>query len=133
VYASPADPWTAAFVGTANLLPGTAETGEQGEPRVRTALGSHALRADGTERAGELTVLVRPEQVTLSGTGLSGTGEGIVAGTVTETSYHGHDALVTVDVAGAGAVRARTSGDTAPALGDKVALGVDGPVIAWPS
>jgi iron(III) transport system ATP-binding protein len=132
VYASPADPWTAAFVGTANLLPGTAEAGEQGEPRVRTALGSHALRADGTERAGEVTVLVRPEQVTLSGTGLSGTGQGTVAGTVTETSYHGHDALVTVDVAGAGAVRARTSGDTAPALGDKVVLGVDGPVIAWP-
>jgi iron(III) transport system ATP-binding protein len=128
VYSDPADPWTAAFLGTANLLPGVTEAGELGSPRVRTALGSHALRCDGIERqhevpGREVTVLVRPEQVTLSGG---------VAGTVAETSYHGHDALVTVDVAGVGMVRSRTSGAAAPALGDKVALGVDDPVTAWP-
>jgi iron(III) transport system ATP-binding protein len=124
VYSAPADPWTAAFVGTANLLPGVTEAGEQGEPRVRTALGSHALRGDGIERQREVTVLIRPEQVTLSGA---------LAGTVSETSYHGHDAMVTVDVSGAAIVRSRTSGSAAPAVGDKVALDVDGPVIAWPS
>ena len=127
VYSAPVDPWTAAFVGTANLLPGVLEA-DAGEPRVRTALGSHALRDGVIERqraAGglEVTVLVRPEQVTLSGA---------VAGTVCETSYHGHDALVTVDVAGLGLVRSRTSGAAAPALGDKVALGVADPVTAWP-
>jgi iron(III) transport system ATP-binding protein len=126
VYSAPVDPWTAAFVGTANLLPGVLEA-DAGEPRVRTALGSHALRDGVIERpcaAGglEVTVLVRPEQVTLSGG---------VAGTVCETSYHGHDALVTVDVAGLGLVRSRTSGAAAPALGDKVALGVADPVTAW--
>jgi iron(III) transport system ATP-binding protein len=124
VYSAPADPWTAAFVGTANLLPGVTEAGERGEPCVRTGLGSHALRDDGTEPKSEVTVLVRPEQVTLSGE---------VAGTVTRTSYHGHDALVTVDVAGVGTVRARTPGAAAPALGDEVTIGVDGPVIAWRS
>jgi iron(III) transport system ATP-binding protein len=129
VYSAPVDPWTAAFVGTANLLPGVLEPDGHGEPRVRTALGSHALRdvLDGQQpaaRAREVTVLVRPEQVTLSGG---------VAGTVSETSYHGHDALVTVDVAGLGTVRSRTSGATAPALGDKVNLGVADPVTAWPS
>jgi iron(III) transport system ATP-binding protein len=127
VYSAPVDPWTAAFVGTANLLPGVLEA-DAVEPRVRTALGSHALRDGVIERqraAGglEVTVLVRPEQVTLSGA---------VAGTVCETSYHGHDALVTVDVAGLGLVRSRTSGAAAPALGDKVALGVADPVTAWP-
>jgi iron(III) transport system ATP-binding protein len=129
VYSAPADPWTAAFVGTANLLPGVTEAGGQGEPCVRTGLGAHALRDDGSDRPGidrlsEVTVLVRPEQVTLSGA---------ATGTVTGTSYHGHDALVTVDVDGVGAVRARTPGAAAPALGDKVAVGVDGPVIAWRS
>jgi len=128
VYSAPVDPWTAAFVGTANLLPGVLEA-DAVEPRVRTALGSHALRDGVIERqraAGglEVTVLVRPEQVTLSGA---------VAGTVCETSYHGHDALVTVDVAGLGLVRSRTSGAAAPALGDKVALGVADPVTAWPN
>jgi iron(III) transport system ATP-binding protein len=127
VYSTPADPWTAAFVGTANILPGVTEDGEHDAPHVRTALGSHLLRGDGIEAKREVIVLVRPEQVTLSGA-LAGPP---VAGTVTETSYHGHDALITVDVAGVGAVRARTSGTAAPSPGDKVALGVDGPVTAW--
>jgi iron(III) transport system ATP-binding protein len=126
VYQSPADPSTAAFVGTANLLPGVTEAGQHGEPRVRTALGSHPLRDARLERTREVTVLVRPEQVTLSAA-LAGP----VTGTVTEASYHGHDALVTVDVAGAGSVRARTPGAAAPAVGDKVALGVEDPVTAW--
>jgi len=127
VYSTPADPWTAAFVGTANLLQGvtetgTAESGERDELLVRTALGCHVPRNNGLGPERAVTVLVRPEQVTLSGT---------VAGTVTATSYHGHDALVTVEVAGVGAVQARTSGAAAPSPGEEVALGVDGPVAAW--
>jgi iron(III) transport system ATP-binding protein len=145
VYSTPADPWTAAFVGTANLLPGVTESvtdhasdngpanatenGQHDGLRVRTALGWHVLRDNGIEPKREVTVLVRPEQVSLSGPVLANP----VAGTVTETSYHGHDALVTVDVTGIGAVQARTSGSAAPALGDEVALGVDGPVTAWPN
>ena len=132
VYSAPADPWTAAFVGTANLLPGVAEADEEGESRVRTGFGSHALRGPGFARGSEVTVLIRPEQVTLSGPAVSGPASpGRTAGTVTGTSYHGHDALVTVDVADVGTVRARTPGSAAPAPGDKVALGVDGRVTAW--
>ena len=127
VYSTPADPWTAAFVGTANLLPGVTETAENGV-HVRTALGLHVLRGNGIGPRCAVTVLVRPEQVTLSGPVLANP----VAGTVTETSYHGHDALVTVDVTGVGAVQARMSGSAAPAMGAKAALGVGGPVIAWP-
>jgi iron(III) transport system ATP-binding protein len=132
VYSAPADPWTAGFVGTANLLPGVTEAGDLGEARVRTALGSHALRGDDIERQREVTVLVRPEQVILSGAALSGPAlSSTVAGKVTAASYHGHDALVTVDIGDGGTIRARTSGAVAPAPGDDVALGVDGPVIAW--
>jgi len=142
VYSAPADPWTAGFVGTANLLPGVTEAGDLGEARVRTALGSHALRGDDIEGKREVTVLVRPEQVILSGPALPGPVlpgpvlsspvlSGPVAGTVTAASYHGHDALITVDIGDGGTVRARTSGAVAPAPGDNVTLGVDGPVIAW--
>jgi iron(III) transport system ATP-binding protein len=123
VYATPADPWTAAFVGTANLLPGVLEPDGPGEPRVRTALGSHALRAGVTAGRADVTVLVRPEQVTLSGS--------MASGTVVGSRYHGHDAMVSVDVPGVGPVQARTSGPAVPATGDKVALGVDGPVTVW--
>jgi iron(III) transport system ATP-binding protein len=135
VYSVPADPWTAAFVGTANLLPGVTETGEQGAPCVRTALGSHPLRDDSLRPNGDVTVLIRPEQVTLSGSvdaSVDGSVDASVDGTVTEISYHGHDALVTVDISGTEVVRARSSGAMAPVPGDKVTLGVDGPVTAWP-
>jgi iron(III) transport system ATP-binding protein len=125
VYATPADPWTAAFVGTANLLPGVLEADGPGGPCVRTALGSHPLRARAATDRAEVTVLVRPEQVTLSGAEASGT--------VTGTRYHGHDAVVSVDVPGVGPVQARTTGAALPAAGDKVALGVDGPVTVWSS
>src|ERR1700728_292822 len=67
VYSTPADPWTAAFLGTANLLPGVSETVHPGGVRVRTALGLHALRDPGqTAGATRLSVLIRPEQITLS-------------------------------------------------------------------
>jgi len=124
LYSAPADPWTAAFVGTANIMHGVT----QPDGRVRTDLGSHALCDGGDTESGiEVTVLIRPEQIILVAASAGHT----VAGTVTHTRYHGHDALVTVDAVGAGPVRARTPGKEAPAPGDKVAVGVDGPVTAW--
>src|SRR5580704_16754079 len=67
VYSTPADPWTAAFLGTANLLPGVSETATTGGARVRTALGRHVLRDPGQgASATRLSVLIRPEQITLS-------------------------------------------------------------------
>jgi len=139
VYSDPADPWTAAFLGTANLLPGVSETEAPGLARVRTALGRHVLRdPERTAGANRLSVLIRPEQITLSGAE-RGSGlprqesEDAVTGKVTDIRYHGHDVLVTVDVAGSGPVQARVSGAEAPASGDEVALLVHDPVIAWPA
>jgi iron(III) transport system ATP-binding protein len=109
VYSTPADPWTAAFLGTANLLPGVTETATAGGVRVRTALGGHVLRDPGqTAGATRLSVL-------------------------TDIRYHGHDVLVTVDVAGSGPVQARVPGSEPPSFGDEVALVVGDPVIAWPA
>ena len=139
VYSTPADPWTAAFLGTANLLPGVPEQSSAGGAQVRTALGRHVLRdAEQTAVAGRLSVLIRPEQISLTGwahgTGASGQeSEDAVTGKVTDIRYHGHDVLVTVDVAGSGPVQARVSGAESPSSGDEVALVVVDPVVAWPA
>jgi iron(III) transport system ATP-binding protein len=139
VYSTPADPWTAAFLGTANLLPGMSETATAGGVRVRTALGWHLL-SDPEQTAGatRLSVLIRPEQITLShiepGSGIPRQeSEDAVTGKVTDIRYHGHDVLVTVDVAGSGPVQARVPGSEPPSSGDEVALVVGDPVIAWPA
>jgi iron(III) transport system ATP-binding protein len=139
VYSTPADPWTAAFLGTANLLPGVSETATTGGARVRTALGRHVLRdPEQTASATRLSVLIRPEQITLSrierGSGVPRQeSEDAVTGKVTDIRYHGHDVLVTVDVAGSGPVQARVHGAEPPSSGDEVALAVGDPVIAWPA
>ena len=44
-----------------------------------------------------------------------------MTGKVTDIRYHGHDVLVTVDVAGSGPVQARVPGAEPPASGDEVA------------
>jgi iron(III) transport system ATP-binding protein len=148
VYSEPADPWTAGFLGTANLLPGTTAPGPSGEPGVRTALGWHELAESGqfsfggvAPKAphgggpGEVTVLIRPEQVVLAQvSGKSATGQaaaGQLTGKVTEVRYHGHDTLVTVDAEQAGPVRVRELGTEPPEPGDEVVLAVRGPVTAW--
>lgn len=126
VYSAPADPWTASFLGTANLLPGVLQN--QG---VRTAPGWHEMRAGGQlpDGGGEVTVLIRPEQMTLAPFPRSAQG---VTGKVTEARYHGHDALTAVDVADAGVLQVRMPGTGAPAPGDQVCLTATGQVTAWP-
>jgi iron(III) transport system ATP-binding protein len=139
VYVTPADPWTAAFLGTANLLPGVTETVTPGDVRVRTALGQHLLSdPERTAGATKLSVLIRPEQIALSraerGSGVPRQeSEDAVTGKVTDIRYHGHDVLVTVDVAGVGPVQARVPGAEQPSSGDEVVLVVGDPVIAWPA
>jgi len=139
VYDAPADPWTAAFLGTANLLPGVTEAVTAEGVRVRTALGLHALADPGQAGgAAEVSVLIRPEQITLTRSGRGSDApqqesEDAVTGKVTDTRYHGHDVLVSVDVAGAGLVQARLAGVEPPGSGDEVVLSVGGPVTAWPA
>ncbi len=141
VYSGPADPWTAGFLGTANLLPGVLAAGPAGAAGVRTALGWHELRdsAQLAGAAGAVTVLIRPEQIALSpvaapASGVSRAGAlpvGAITGQVRQTRYHGHDALIAIDVGEAGTVQVRTLGSEPPAPATQVSVAVSGPVTAW--
>jgi iron(III) transport system ATP-binding protein len=133
IYTQPADPETAAFIGTANLLEGTWDGGA-----VITALGRHALNpVQPVPAKGQVTVLIRPEQLQLAP---AKPGAPVKPGTITarvETcSYFGHDALLTVhpDANGFGedGLRARTDGPDPPEPGSVVSLAVHGSVAAWP-
>ncbi|MDH6108889.1 iron(III) transport system ATP-binding protein [Kitasatospora sp. MAP12-15] len=128
LYQRPADAGLAAFVGEANLLPGTpAATGE-----VRTALGTLALHDGVASGSRDLTVLLRPEQIEVH----PADQEGVLTAVVTECRYHGHDAVVRCALdgsAGPGEITARLTDAEVWEVGSKVALRARGPVTAWPT
>lgn len=88
VYRRPADPWVARFVGDAVVIPGTADHGT-----ATTALGRLPLTAPPVGRS-EGTVVLRPEQLQLTETTTA------AQGTVTNVTFYGHDAMVTLSVDG---------------------------------
>ncbi|MFD5622737.1 ABC transporter ATP-binding protein [Streptomyces yangpuensis] len=88
VYRHPADSWVACFVGDAVLIPGTADHGT-----ATTALGRFPLAVPPVGGS-EGTVLLRPEQLQLTETATA------AQGTVTDVTFYGHDAMVTVSLDG---------------------------------
>jgi iron(III) transport system ATP-binding protein len=125
LYARPADAGLAGFIGDANLLEGVVSGG-----LVKTRLGCLPLDDGVTARvrAGQVTVLVRPEQIELE------PGEDGVPGRVTSYRYHGHDAVLHVqpadDAAGQQIIVRVVGGPHLPP-GSPVTLRVRGPVLAW--
>ncbi|MGE3285852.1 MAG: ABC transporter ATP-binding protein [Pseudonocardia sp.] len=121
LYARPATPWLAGFLGDATLVPG------YGDGRtVTTALGT--LRCPRGSPAGEVVAVVRPEQVLLLPAGAPG----LPSGTVRTVEFTGSAQLVRLDgPEGPDIVAA------APALppwrrGDRAGLAVDGEVHVLP-
>jgi iron(III) transport system ATP-binding protein len=99
VYHRPADLWVASFVGGANILPGRA----LGPGRVTCALGT--LACSGARERGPVSVVVRPEQITLS----PAQDNGAVVAVVEQREYFGHDSLVRVALPDGTRVLARTA------------------------
>ena len=110
LYARPASPWVASFVGEANLVAGQA-AGE----RADTPVGSVPLA---TAADGAVQVLVRPEALRLV------PGEGA---TVELTEYYGHDTLYVVRTDSGVQLRVRAGAAPVVARGDRVSLRYEGP------
>ncbi|MFE4632003.1 ABC transporter ATP-binding protein [Streptomyces sp. NPDC056773] len=121
VYRRPADPWVAGFVGDAVLIPGTADHGA-----ATTALGRLPLAAPPAGR-NEGTVLLRPEQLRLTDTATA------AQGTVTDVTFFGHDAMVTVSVDGLDTpVDIRVAGPVTVAPGSRTGILVKGAATLHP-
>ena len=126
VYGTPVDAWVASFVGEADLVDLVDETATE----VRTPLGRVEVLPG---VPGATRVVVRPEQVQLAPVDdpARPAPEGSVRGRVSTVDFHGHDALVTLELAGGLTAQART-GAFPPAVGDTVVAWVEGPCRAVP-
>ncbi|SOC57208.1 ABC transporter ATP-binding protein [Ornithinimicrobium cerasi] len=128
VYTTPVDAWVATFVGEAELLEVTQGHGD----RLDTPLGPVSV-LDGGPAASH--VVLRPEQVHLvpdRGDGLSAdAGAGAVRTVVRSVDFHGHDALVTLELPGGRTARART-GAHPPRPGERMLAWVEGVCRAVP-
>ncbi|MCH7231812.1 ABC transporter ATP-binding protein [Glycomyces sp. L485] len=113
VYRSPADSWTASFVGDAVWL----------EAEVAGGVAATVLGDVGTDAPdGRARLMLRPEQLRL--------GEGEPNATVAEVEYFGHDALVMLEPMNGERLRARVLG-AAPEAGQPVSVTVDGEARAF--
>jgi iron(III) transport system ATP-binding protein len=120
LYAHPASPWVAGFVGDANLVDGVADGGV-----ATTALGALALDAP---VEGLVQVLVRPEEVVLD----EPTGGGAPA-TVELVEFYGHDTVYLLRLDDGGALRARAGSAPRFGRGDAVTCRYAGrPTRAYP-
>jgi iron(III) transport system ATP-binding protein len=120
VYGTPADRHSAAFLGDAVFLRGSADG-----TRVATALGSLTVHAPAP--AGTVDVLIRPEQIHLGPMA-----PGRPCAEVLSTTYFGHDALVALRLQGDHTVvTARVNGTDVPPTGSIVGLSVIGEARAF--
>ena len=127
VYDVPVDLGVARFVGDAVELPAVVADGT-----VACALGRVPSHASTPTPDGEAVVVLRPEQLVLScpvdPSGLPG------QGVVRETSYHGHDSLLRVELADGSVIPVRVPGGTPPPRpGDDVVVSVTGPGRVYPA
>jgi iron(III) transport system ATP-binding protein len=116
IYSNPASAWVARFVGEANLI-----RAEAAGARASSAIGSIVLQDDLT---GVVDVLVRPEQIVL--TGLDEGHEAHVddcgAATVELVEYYGHDHVSVVVLDDGSTLRSRAPGPPPYRRGQRVAV-----------
>ena len=124
LYARPATPWVATFVGDANLVAGDG----RGDHAV-TAVGDVALDVSrtGGSALGPVEVVLRAEQLRLDPLGAADDGGRGVPATVQLTEYYGHDTVYLVRPDGAQPVRARAAATPRFGRGDRVLVTYEGP------
>jgi iron(III) transport system ATP-binding protein len=130
LYCRPVDADLASFVGEANLLEGVLSGAT-----VKTMLGNLPLDSAATSlgSAGQVTVLIRPEQIEIAAVGDPPAPDGL-PGRVASYGYHGHDAVLHVQADRAPddrTIMVRVSGGPHLPVGAPVTLRARGPVFAW--
>jgi iron(III) transport system ATP-binding protein len=128
LYRDPVDAEVAAFVGEAVLLAGRQRSG-----RAETSLGPLQTRSAALTEGDRVTLMLRPEQILCREAGAATTDDG-PTGQVLSTSFYGHDATVRVALDGPERreIVARAAGHLLPAVGQRVAIEVEGTAIAYP-
>ena len=122
LYREPLDAEVARFVGEAVLLDATV-AGDSSD--AATTILGHVLLQGPPPVTERFTVMLRPEQIVLGSPLAAPTGT--PRGEVRALTFHGHDALAEIVVAGSPTpLFARTGGHLAPSVGDRVALRVEG-------
>ena len=120
VYGTPATRWVGEFLGEIDVLPGEAADGA-----ATCALGRVPVPRDVT---GPVDVLVRPESLSLGTHRDDGEHEAVVV----DRTFYGHDQLVTVELADGLRLRSRSIGFPAWHPGDRLRVGLTGPVTVIP-
>jgi iron(III) transport system ATP-binding protein len=128
LYARPASPWVATFVGDANLV-----AGDGRGDHALTPVGDVTLdvAASGGSARGPVEVVLRAEQLRLDPLDSfdpldAARGRGVPA-TVQVTEYYGHDTVYLVRPDGGDPVRARAAATPRFDRGDRVLVTYDGP------
>jgi iron(III) transport system ATP-binding protein len=118
LYARPASPWVAAFVGDANLVPGLAAGAT-----ASTAVGEVPLLDPAAAGAGPVQVLIRPESLRV----VPG-GDAVIE----VSEFYGRESLLVARLGGGSSVRVRDAGVWG--RGDQVTVTyAGGPAVAWPA
>jgi iron(III) transport system ATP-binding protein len=130
IYRRPLDPALARFLGESNVLHGAVRRGQESDAVAETPLG--ALPVEGWPASvtdGPAHVMIRPEQLEIV------EGSGPVVGTVESYQYFGHDAVMRVrpEVDQLPELVVRITGGMPLAVGTRIGLRVQGPVVAWPA
>lgn len=124
VYSTPATAWVGSFLGEATVL-----SGDSDGTRVRCTLGALPHQPG---PPGPVSAMVRPEQVVLASVEPGDPARSGAPGVVQEVDFQGHDALVTVSVAG-DLVRARVAATSLPTIGATVDVTVTGAARTFPA
>lgn len=132
VYERPATSWVARFVGSTVELAGRLVGGEAGgvfgvevDTYVECSLGllEAVVMEPEVVEGSQVRVVLRPEWLVLDSSGDDGV--------VVNTTYTGHDAVVTVQLHDGTRVRSRTVAASMPAVGEHVGVTVQRPALVY--
>jgi iron(III) transport system ATP-binding protein len=127
LYTWPVDDELAHFIGEANVIAGVFDGA-----LVDTPLGKLAAQWRGEQlpSGSPVRILIRPEQIDLT----AADGEEGLSGQIVRSGYHGHDAVLHVQIDeehGEQQLTVRAAGEVPLTPGSKVRLSARGPVLVW--